>query len=157
LTLLLQLLEEALGHLGDNLIVTQTAPQIWCEQLERKLEGQWDYLWLDIQDDPADIGPEAVVNENADGPEAGCWLRWKNQRHDVPKGVVYRLIEYMWKRDSASYDELDGPVFEGGDVLPSTVRGRVSDVNKVLKKIGIPWKLKTDATSRHLTKKPAST
>jgi hypothetical protein len=87
----------------------------------------------------------------ANGVEGGCWLWWNGKRHDIPKGVVYRLIAHMWDRDSALYDNLDGPVFEGA-VEPGTVRARVSDANGVLKKTHVPWRLKADATSRILTK-----
>src|SRR5262249_27442287 len=47
-----------------------------------------------------------------DGPEGGRWLWWKGKRHDIPAGVAYRMIEFMWNRDSASYDELVGKVFD---------------------------------------------
>jgi hypothetical protein len=89
------------------------------------------------------------------GVEGGCWLWWQGKRHDIPKGVVYRLIAHMWDRDFAPYDNLEGPVFEE-TVIPDSLRARVSDTNRVLKKIGIPWLLKTDATSRILTKHPAN-
>jgi hypothetical protein len=58
----------------------------------------------------------------------------------------------MWDRDSAEYDSLEGPVFEDGAVLPATMRARASEANQVLRKIGIPWKLKPDANARILTK-----
>lgn len=89
-----------------------------------------------------------------DGTEGGCWLWWKGKRHDVPKGVVFLLLAYMWDKDSASYDALVGPVFEV-DVAPGTIRGRKTELNKVLRKIGIPWQLRTDSKSRQLTKHPA--
>jgi hypothetical protein len=57
----------------------------------------------------------------------------------------------MWDKTSAPYDHLVGPVFED-PIFPDSLRARVSDANRVLKKIGIPWRLKTDSTSRILTK-----
>src|SRR5262245_17386989 len=102
------------------------------------------------QKPPPPVPP--VGEDHPDGPEGGCWLWWQGRRHDIPKGVVYRLIDYMWGRDYANYDDLDGPVFEEG-FLPGTLRGRVSEANKVLERIRIPWILETNATNRFLTKK----
>jgi hypothetical protein len=104
---------------------------------------------------PQPTGADQGSGQKPDGPEGGCWLWWRGKRHDVPKGVVYLLLAYMWDRDSASYDALVGPVFEL-DVAPATVRARATDVNKELKRNGIPWRLKTDSVSRQLTKHPAS-
>jgi hypothetical protein len=98
---------------------------------------------------PAEQQPRAA---GPDGVEGGCWVHWAGKRHDVPKGVVYRLIEFMWGRDSAHYDDLDGPVFEDA-IQPDSLRARVSETNKILAKIGLPWRLKTDANSRFLTKR----
>jgi hypothetical protein len=109
----------------------------------------------------ADLPPSARGSQDEqqqprpNGVEGGCWLWWEGKRHDIPMGVVYRLIAFMWGRDSAPYGDLDGDVFEGA-VLPATVRARTSEVNRVLKKIGVPWRLQADATSRILTKQPAN-
>ena len=96
------------------------------------------------------ITPPAL---HADGLEGGCWLWWKKKRYDVPKGVVYRLLEFMWNRDSTSYQSLESSVFED-PVLFQTIRARASDANKVLNRIGIPWRLKADAINQYLTKRP---
>ena len=90
-----------------------------------------------------------------DGPEGGCWLWWEGQRHLIPKDVVFRLIDFMWNRDSARYDALKGPVFEE-EVLTQTISARTSQVNKKLQKIGIPWTLTSDARTRHITKRQQS-
>jgi hypothetical protein len=95
--------------------------------------------------------PAAAVEPHPDGPEGGRWLWWAGIRHDVPGGVVYQLINYMWARDSACYDDLEGPVFDA-DVAPGTIRARASDANKALKKAGVPWRLRCDSTTRHLTR-----
>jgi hypothetical protein len=100
---------------------------------------------------PAGRAEDEVRPSRPNGVEGGCWLWWEGQRRDIPKGVVYRLIAFMWDRDSAPYDNLEGPVFEDA-ILPDSLRARVSETNRVLKKIGVPWRLKTDATSRILTK-----
>lgn len=86
-----------------------------------------------------------------DGPEGGRWVWWKNQRLDVPQGNVYRMIAYMWHRNSASYDDLVGPVFDNS-VDPQTVRSLANKVKNALKRIGVPWRLKTDSTNRYITK-----
>jgi len=96
---------------------------------------------------------QAPADAHPDGPEGGCWLWWANKRYDVPKGVVYRLLAFMWGRTSASYDTLDHDVFETG-FLPATLRARTSEVNKVLEKADVPWRLKPDSVNRFLTKQP---
>jgi hypothetical protein len=105
------------------------------------------------QDEVAAPAGRVDPTSHPDGPEAGCWLWWKNKRHDIPKGVVYRLVEYMWGRESASYDDLDGPVFEQS-FQPGTLRGRCCEANKVLKKVGVPWRLCPDSEARQVTKQP---
>lgn len=89
-----------------------------------------------------------------DGVEGGCWLWWKGKRHDVPKGNVYKLIEYFWDRDCADYQALDTQIFDS-PVEPQTVRSNLSRVNAALKKISIPWRLKADSEARLVTKLPA--
>ena len=87
-----------------------------------------------------------------DGPVGGCWLWWKGKRHHVPKGVCYSLIDYMWKRDFASYRDLEGAVFDGA-MEEQTIRARCCDLNRELRKIGVPWKLSTDAKSQYVLKR----
>jgi hypothetical protein len=101
---------------------------------------------------------EAVVvesNGKPDGPQGGCWLWWKGNRHDVPKGNVYKLIDYFWNRESARYDDLVGPVFDS-DVLNQSIRSECSETSEVLSRIGVPWKLSADSRSRIVTKKPTT-
>jgi hypothetical protein len=87
----------------------------------------------------------------ADGPEGGRWLWWKGKRYDIPTGNVYRLLEFMWNRDSASYDALSGPVFDS-PVEPGTIRSYANKAHNALKAAGVPWRLKTDSVNRYLTK-----
>jgi hypothetical protein len=101
---------------------------------------------------PGEPADARRVPARSDGPEGGCWVWWKGKRHDVPKGNTYKLIAHFWARGAAGYDDLDGPVFDGA-VEPQTVRSKLSDTNKVLEKIGIPWKLAADSVSRTVTKK----
>jgi len=91
-------------------------------------------------------------DRHPDGLEGGRWLWWQGDRYDVPKGIVYQLLEFMWGRDSANYDSLFGPVFDH-DVAPESLRARFYDANKVLRRIGIPWDLSADSVNRFLTKK----
>jgi hypothetical protein len=95
------------------------------------------------------------AQSHADGPEGGCWIWWQNKRHDVPKGNVYKLLAFMWDRDSASYEALIGPVFDD-DVVPQTTRSLANKAGKALKRIGVPWRFSTDSTTRYISRKPAS-
>jgi hypothetical protein len=90
---------------------------------------------------------------HSDGLEGGRWLWWKGKRYNIPKGTVYRLLEFMWNRDSASYEALEqNDVFESS-VLPQTVRSYVNKANTALPS-GFPWRLSSDANARQLTKLP---
>jgi hypothetical protein len=133
----------------------QTEPSI--DGNERAAANQEFRQWLDwLRRTPAPTLPGKKTQQHPDGVEGGCWLWWQDKRYDIPKGVVYRLVEFMWKKDSAIYDSLTGPVFEE-EVQYSTVRARASEANtKVLARIGIPWRLHTDSVSRNLTKQPVS-
>jgi hypothetical protein len=89
-----------------------------------------------------------------DGPYGGCWLWWQGKRHDIPKGAVYRLLEFMWNKDYARYEMLAKEVFDL-DVTDGTIRARVSEVNKkVLEKFGVSWRLSTNSSNRYVTKRP---
>ena len=99
--------------------------------------------------------PQQGDEPHPDGLEGGRWLWWKNERHEVAKGAVYRLLEYMWDRDSASYDALeDARVFESA-VAPQTVRSYANKAKNALPS-GFPWQLSADSVARQLTKVPAA-
>jgi hypothetical protein len=111
------------------------------------------------KEDHETAGRQSAVNgRHPDGLEGGRWLRWKGKRYNVPTGVIYRLIQYMWDRDHASYDDLmpdslkPDSVFDT-PVIPQTVRSYVNKANNALPP-GFPWKLSANATSRHVTKVP---
>ncbi len=97
-------------------------------------------------------GQSMPARTHADGTEGGCWLWWNGVRHDIPKGNVYKLVAFMWDRDSGAYSDLVGPVFDN-EVEPQTVRSLANKANKALRPIGIPWRLTTDSVSRQITKK----
>jgi sugar/nucleoside kinase (ribokinase family)/ubiquinone/menaquinone biosynthesis C-methylase UbiE len=99
----------------------------------------------------------ATIQKHADGPEGGCWLRWENQLHQIPKGRIYRLLEYMWSREWARYDDLYDPPYRpvyDDPVVPQTIRSDASELYKYLKRIGIPWRLACNVRSKHITKQP---
>lgn len=92
-----------------------------------------------------------------DGPYGGDSLWWHGKRHEIPKGVIYRLISHMWGQESASHDELfdaDPPVFND-DVAPHTIASKASEASKWLVKFGVPWRLSSSSVSRMVTKKYA--
>ncbi len=97
---------------------------------------------------------EQGTNPVKEGPEGGCWLRWRGKKHDIPKGNVYKLIDFMWQRESAAYDVLVGPVFDDS-VEPQTIRSLANKVNNALARVGVPWRLSTNSTSQQLVKKPS--
>jgi hypothetical protein len=103
---------------------------------------------------PVEAGRYENDVPHADGPEGGRWVWWNNKRHDVPEGNVYRMIAYMWGRDSATFDDLVGPVFDD-PVEPQTIRSCANKVKNALLLTGVPWRLKTDAVNRFITKKAA--
>lgn len=77
---------------------------------------------------------------NVDGPRNGqVW--WKGKAWEVPKGVVYRLIELLWHRQTVPYDEIDGE----NSTADATKRTYFSRTNAELKKIGVPWRIQGDA------------
>jgi hypothetical protein len=96
---------------------------------------------------------ESTTPPHPDGPEGGRWLWWQGERSDIPKGVVYRLLAFMWERASASYDALEeAGVFESA-VAPQTVRSYANKANNALPH-GCLWRLSADAINRQLTKVP---
>jgi hypothetical protein len=134
----------------------------WIYELERVYEGLSPHVRTAVE-----IGEERGLaireslgaapdgppppSSHPDGPEAGRWLWWKGKRHDISKGVIYQLLEYMWGRDSASYDSLVGPVFNS-DMMLDSIRARASEASRILEHIGIPWRLSADGVNRYLVK-----
>lgn len=127
-------MRQFLHYLGEKEFLHCLA--VW-KDLQPRLEALCDRLRYSGKRPPAEFNqagkPPEEKDRKPDGPEGGCWLWWKGKRHDVPKGVVYRLLAFMWKKDSVTYDDLKKPVFDDTSVAPSTIRGRVCEVNKSLK------------------------
>jgi hypothetical protein len=81
-----------------------------------------------------------------DGPEAPHWLWFKNKRRRIGAKRAKRsweLLNYFWERDSATYEELQGPgkpwVDPVNDSTISTATGRFNNEMPP----GFPWKLTT--------------
>ncbi|VTT99019.1 unnamed protein product [Gemmataceae bacterium] len=106
---------------------------------------------------PAEEKPgEPLETKLAEGPFGGRWLVVKGKKHPIPEGVVYRLMAHMWHRTTASYDNLmgsHGAVWEAS-VNPQSVRSKTSEVSKIWKKLGVPWRLSADSESREIKKLP---
>jgi hypothetical protein len=86
-----------------------------------------------------------------DGMEGGRWFWWKNKRYDVPRGTIYRLLDYMWDRDSAGYDLLENAEVFDSTVASSTVRSYANKANNALLP-EFPWRLSANSVARVLTK-----
>lgn len=143
----------------------------WREQDNRQLESLltafnteveqcgWVAALADAHTAPAHVGDalSAAPLKHADGPEAGCYLWWNGIKHNIPAGVVYRLIARMWTREFAKYDDLMGSpdpdvwVWEA-PVDPQSVRSALCKASAVLARVGVPWKLSADSRERVIRK-----
>ena len=116
-----------IGQLGITWQGTQTPTQIAAES----------------STSPKSALPEPILT---DGPDPGGRIVWKGRRHEVPL-TSYRMIAFMWNRESARYEDLDRTVFDD-PVEPQTIRSRVHKSNSSLAKIGVPWCLHTSGILR---------
>jgi hypothetical protein len=109
----------------------------------------------DLQDDVVedDVEADDPQHIHPDGPEGGCLLWWKGTKNVVPRGNVYNLIAHMWRRDTATYKDVCGRDVLDSNLEPQSLRSLVNKVNEHLGRAGVPWKLSTDAKSRHIVKK----
>ena len=64
----------------------------------------------------------------------------------IPRGRVYKLLEFMWDRDVASYDDLIAVVLES-EAPPQTIRSLLSRTNVTLRVIAETWTLHADSRS----------
>jgi len=89
-----------------------------------------------------------------DGPRGGRWIWWDNKRHEVSAPGIFNLIAYMWDREEATHDKLQdaAPRIFVKFVRPHTYHTTSNKANAQLKQIGIPWELKSNSTSRMVTK-----
>ena len=123
-----------------------------CAEVHEALEAIRGALTTDTPAEmPLAAAPAPV--QPPDGPDNGRWLWWNGKRTAVPKGTVYRLLAFMWDRDSASYDSLETAKVFDSAVAPQTVRSYANKANNALPP-GFPWRLSADSVSRQLTKVP---
>ncbi|HLN30750.1 MAG TPA: hypothetical protein VK395_23630 [Gemmataceae bacterium] len=88
----------------------------------------------------------SVVNDKPDGPEPPHWLRWKTDRLQIGSAksrLPWQLLNYFWARDSASYEELQGPGKPWPDpVSESAIATAVNRFNNAMPN-DFPWRLAT--------------
>src|SRR5262249_16336425 len=82
---------------------------------------------------------------HADGPEAPRWLWWQDQRQDIAgdRGrLLFDLLQFMWDRDSATFDDLTGPG-KPWPQRPSNDSAYSTTVNRLNIRLpsALPWKL----------------
>jgi hypothetical protein len=92
------------------------------------------------------------VTKHPDGPEDGRWLWWDGEHYPIPEGQAYRIVDFMWHRETASFYHLIRKTFKssGSNEAVSTA---VNRVNNALRGIpGFPWKLTTSGVNRMIKK-----
>jgi len=70
----------------------------------------------------------------------------------IPRGRVYKLLEFMWNRNTASHADVIAHVFES-EPEPQSLRSLLNKANNTLRKIGESWTLHTDGIAHVITKK----
>jgi hypothetical protein len=87
-----------------------------------------------------------------DGPEGGCRFWWKGVEYQVKGYRLYRLLDYMWHRNQASFGDVEEHVFEG-PVSTEAIRSAVCRLNN--KVIGgvLRWELTVNTTARLVVKR----
>jgi hypothetical protein len=80
-----------------------------------------------------------------DGPAGDRYLRYQGREFDIPQGVIYRLIKYMWppSRERATQQELVHAEVLEAVLPPKSIRARASEAGKALGMAGVPWRLST--------------
>jgi hypothetical protein len=108
---------------------------------------------------PATVSPTTPAKSDVpkasrpDGPEGGQWLWYGGKQHPIERGVTYLILEYMWSRDAARFEELMG---DGGFVWEESRGGgavstAICRVNKGLPP-GVPWRLRSSGKTRFVRK-----
>jgi hypothetical protein len=93
------------------------------------------------------------VTKHPDGPEAGRWLWWDGKRHPIRTRQVYLIVDFMWDKDAAPFDDLIDNAF-ASNVANHSVTTAVSRVNDALRVTipGFPWLLHANCVERIVTK-----
>ena len=89
-----------------------------------------------------------VEELEADGPEAGCRVRWEGRTVEV-KGRSYKFINFMWRKEWAGFDAIKNGVAQVADSTIHTWRNRA---NNDLVELSLTWKPATDGRNRIVRK-----
>lgn len=123
---------------------------IWHE-LKPRLEALSDLLQFRSVSAAKGSKDYASEHQEPDGPEGGRFVLWQGKRHEIERGNVYRLLAFMWKRLTATYDDLNDLVFDTPH-SDNSIRADIRKVNRKLETIGIPWRLSANAKERCIVK-----
>ena len=89
-------------------------------------------------------------DRHPDGPEAGVRVWYGGEPVQVT-GRIYAVIDYMWERESASFDDLADAVNQA--VQDGTVHIWVNRANNVLRPLPLLWELEADGVNRFVRKR----
>jgi hypothetical protein len=91
-----------------------------------------------------------------DGPEAPHWMWLTGIRHRIESPQAWKLLNFFWNRDAATFDELSGP--EPGKIWPDPVQDSAltSAANRFQNAMpsGFPFKLRVK--NRTLYREPVT-
>lgn len=115
----------------------------------------------DFRPDQLEKTPEAKPDGTFNVDRSSVW--YEGSEHSLPSGQVFRLIRFMWGRETATYDSLHDRNAKPCQVFDdpqndSTIKSRVGDANKAmeeLRELGLKWRLSVNKTKRKLNKSPA--
>jgi HEAT repeat protein len=111
--------------------------------LRRRLQASWS---AGQEEQPTSPAPQPTEGSPASGgghtdpgPREPCLLRWNNTDHRVPP-IPYRLLCCLWGREKVPVEEVTDRVWGGVDVTDFQIKSALNDLEKVMKKAGVPWK-----------------
>lgn len=99
---------------------------------------------------PVAAGEDAGNEQHPDGPEAGCRV-WYGGRFVEVSGRIYAVNNFMWRRESVTYDELKTSV--NSEVQDKSVHTWVNRANNALTDLGLSWDLVADGSTRFVRKR----
>ena len=89
---------------------------------------------------------DKLKQPHADGPEAPHWVWLGGKQHRIGEGrakLSWELLNYFWDRNSATYEELQGPGMPWqNDVEDPTIPTAVNRFNNEVPP-ALPWRLGT--------------
>ena len=147
-------------------LIKETRPDLWTllpivpsGELEKHLSRQgflqkMRHIVGNLTTLKRDGGVSEPTQSPEDGLDGGRWLWVNGERYKVPTGRVYRLLAFMWNRESATFEQLYTEIFDD-PVSTNTIRSLANKVNNAISGKGIPWKLSFDGKSNHVVKKQA--